>query len=53
MPPGVSAVEAREKLREWRVTVKPEYYQAIRKEFDDAEISILHLLREYECFLSE
>ena len=38
--PGVSAVEAREKLREWRLSAPAEYYRSIRKEFDDAEISI-------------
>ena len=38
--PGVSPVQAREKLREWRLNAPAEYYQAIRKEFDEAGISI-------------
>ena len=35
-----SVEEAREKLREWRVTVSPDYYQSIRDEFDQAGVSI-------------
>lgn len=38
--PGVSPVEAREKLREWRVNAPAGYYQDIRNEFDQAGISI-------------
>lgn len=38
--PGVTPVEAREKLRDWRVSAPPAYYEAIRKEFDDAGVSI-------------
>ncbi|HZX73105.1 MAG TPA: sugar phosphate isomerase/epimerase [Cyclobacteriaceae bacterium] len=38
--PGVSTLQAREKLREWRLNAPAEYYQAIRKEFDDAGVSI-------------
>ena len=38
--PGVSPVQAREKLREWRLNAPDEYYQAIRKEFDDAGVSV-------------
>jgi sugar phosphate isomerase/epimerase len=38
--PSVSAVEAREQLRRWRVTASPEYYRAVRKEFDDTGIEI-------------
>lgn len=38
--PGVSAQEAREKLRNWRVTAPPEYYRKIKREFDDAGITI-------------
>jgi sugar phosphate isomerase/epimerase len=38
--PGVSAQEAREKLRDWRVTARPEYYRKIKQEFDDAGITI-------------
>ena len=38
--PGVSAQEAREKLRDWRVHAQPDYYRKIKKEFDDAGISI-------------
>ena len=40
--PGVSPKEAREKLRAWRISVPDSYYQNIRKEFDDAGISILN-----------
>jgi len=38
--PGVSASDAREKLRQWRVTASPDYYRSIRREFDDAGIAI-------------
>ncbi len=38
--PGVSAQEAREKLRHWRVTATPDFYRAIRKEFDEVGISV-------------
>jgi sugar phosphate isomerase/epimerase len=38
--PGVSAQEAREKLRNWRLTATPEYYRKIKREFDDAGITI-------------
>ena len=38
--PGISPEKARAMLRDWRVTVQPEYYQKIRKEFDDAGITI-------------
>jgi hypothetical protein len=38
--PGVSAQEAREKLRQWRVSAPPDHYQKIKKEFDDAGITI-------------
>jgi sugar phosphate isomerase/epimerase len=38
--PGVSTAVAREKLREWRLTAPATFYQAIRKEFDDAGIVI-------------
>lgn len=37
---GVSAQEAREKLRNWRVTAPPDYYRKIKREFDDAGITI-------------
>ncbi|HMD82534.1 MAG TPA: TIM barrel protein [Anaerolineales bacterium] len=37
---GVSVVDAREKLREWRINTPPDYYQAIRSEFDQAGVSI-------------
>ena len=40
--PGVSKAEAREKVRQWRVTTPDSYYEEIRKEFDDAGISILN-----------
>ena len=38
--PGVSAQEAREKLRNWRLMTPPDYYRNIKKEFDDAGITI-------------
>jgi len=38
--PGVNAADARAKLREWRVTASPDYYRAVKKEFDDAGIAI-------------
>lgn len=37
---GVSVTQAREKLRDWRVNAPDDHYLAIRKEFDDAGISI-------------
>jgi len=38
--PRVSAQEAREKLRGWRLAAPTDYYRGIRKEFDDAGITI-------------
>ena len=38
--PGVSVEDAREGLRRWRLAASPEYYRAIRKEFDDVGIAI-------------
>jgi sugar phosphate isomerase/epimerase len=38
--PGVSVQAAREKLRQWRVTTPAAYYQTIKKEFDEAGITI-------------
>lgn len=38
--PDVTAQEAREKLRNWRLTTPPEYYRKIKREFDDAGITI-------------
>lgn len=38
--PGVTAAAAREKLREWRVTASPDVYRSIKKEFDEAGITI-------------
>jgi sugar phosphate isomerase/epimerase len=38
--PGVSAQEAREKLRNWRLTTPADYYHKIKKEFDNAAITI-------------
>lgn len=37
---GVSAKDARQKLREWRVNAPADYYRKIKKEFDDAGIII-------------
>src|SRR5438874_290027 len=38
--PGVNAQQAREKLRNWRVSASADYYRKIKKEFDDAGITI-------------
>lgn len=38
--PGVSEQEAREKLRNWRLTTPASYYRDIKKEFDDTGITI-------------
>jgi sugar phosphate isomerase/epimerase len=38
--PGVSAQQAREKLRQWRESAPASHYHKIRKEFDDAGITI-------------
>lgn len=38
--PGVSAQQAREKLRNWRLTAPADHYKKIKKEFDDAGITI-------------
>src|SRR5579872_1808688 len=38
--PGVSAQEARDKLRNWRLSPPAGYYQSVKKEFDDAGITI-------------
>jgi len=38
--PGVSAREAREKLRKWRLSVPTDHYKNIKKEFDKAGITI-------------
>jgi sugar phosphate isomerase/epimerase len=38
--PGVNAQDAREKLRKWRVSASADYYRKIKKEFDDAGITI-------------
>src|SRR6516225_4908419 len=38
--PGVNAKEARQKLREWRVSAPAEYYRKIRTEFEAADITI-------------
>ncbi|MEQ1883733.1 MAG: TIM barrel protein [Bryobacteraceae bacterium] len=40
--PGVSAKEARDKLRSWRLAATPEYYKKIKAEFDNAGISIFN-----------
>jgi sugar phosphate isomerase/epimerase len=37
---GVSPDRAREALRQWRLEAAPEFYRAIRKEFDDTGIEI-------------
>jgi sugar phosphate isomerase/epimerase len=37
---GVSAQQARERLRDWRLAAPPEYYRKIKKEFDEAGITI-------------
>ncbi len=38
--PGVSIEEAREKLRQWRLTAPASFYRSIKQEFDDAGIVI-------------
>jgi sugar phosphate isomerase/epimerase len=38
--PGVSAQDARDKLRNWRLNPPAGYYQSVKKEFDDAGITI-------------
>ncbi len=38
--PGVSPQEARDKLRNWRLTVPADYYRKIKTEFDGAGITI-------------
>lgn len=38
--PGVSREDARERLRQWRLTAPPDYYRAIRQEFDSVGITI-------------
>lgn len=38
--PGVSAADARRQLRDWRVSAPASYYQAIRREFDEAGIEV-------------
>jgi sugar phosphate isomerase/epimerase len=41
------AAKAREELRQWRLSTPPEYFQAIRKKFDDAGISIYAYTMNY------
>ena len=38
--PGVSDQQAREQLRHWRLNATPDYYRAIKKEFDEVGIAI-------------
>lgn len=38
--PGVSAQDAREKLRQWRLTAPASFYESVKREFDDAGIAI-------------
>jgi sugar phosphate isomerase/epimerase len=38
--PGVSAQDARQKLREWRLTAPADYYRTVKREFDTAGIVI-------------
>ena len=38
--PGISAGAAREKQHQWRLTTPPSYYESVKKEFDDAGITI-------------
>jgi sugar phosphate isomerase/epimerase len=38
--PGVSPQEARDKLRQWRLTVSPDYYRKAKQDFDNAGITI-------------
>jgi sugar phosphate isomerase/epimerase len=38
--PGVSAAAAREKMRSWRLSPPAGYYRGVRKELDDAGVSV-------------
>lgn len=38
--PGTTPQEARDKLRDWRVSAPADYYLKVKREFDDAGISI-------------
>jgi hypothetical protein len=38
--PDVSSQEAREKLRDWRLTAPADYYRQVRQDFDNAGISV-------------
>ena len=38
--PGISGEQAREKLRDWRLTISADHYARVKQEFDDAGISI-------------
>jgi len=40
--PGNSKEVSREKVRQWRISAPDSYYESIRKEFDEAGISILN-----------
>ncbi len=40
--PGMSKEDSRKKVREWRISTPDSYYENIRKEFDEAGISILN-----------
>jgi sugar phosphate isomerase/epimerase len=51
--PDVSPEEARKKLREWRLSTSPDYYQRIKREFDDAGIEIFSYWVNYSDATSD
>lgn len=51
--PGVSVQEAREKLRNWRLSVSADYYRAIKKEFDDAGITVFSYFVDFRASLAD
>jgi sugar phosphate isomerase/epimerase len=51
--PGGGDEQARERLRQWRLEVPPDYYRAIRKEFDDVGIEIFSYYVNFTGFTDE
>ena len=51
--PGVNAQEIREKLRQWRMSVSADYYRTIKKEFDDAGITVLTYYVDFRVSLRD
>lgn len=50
---GVSGEQARQQLRRWRLEAPPDYYRAIRKEFDDVGIDIFSYYVNFTGFTDE